>query len=139
MASSCLCSPSSSACLQGCSHSHFLRDVSSLRSSIDVEATDLLTKGDVHEFSNFLVKHQANKYRKAERKLAASGSIASGSGSGATPAAVEGGGGGGGGREKRWELRMGMKRGGVALAGHEENRGYQDDEGAGKRLRGAPW
>lgn len=51
------------------------------RSSIDVEAMDLLAKGDPHEFSNFLVKHQAKKYRKAERKLASSGSM-SGSGGG---------------------------------------------------------
>lgn len=84
------------------------RGVAWFRSSIDVEATDLLTKGDVHEFSNFLVKHQAKKYRKAEKKLAASGSMASGGGGSSTPAAAgEGGGeegegaGGGDGAELR--------------------------------------
>lgn len=76
----------------------FVLRVFLFRSSIDVEATDLLTRGDVHEFSNFLVKHQAKKYRKAERKLAASGSMASGGGGGPIPAAVgEGGGEEGGG------------------------------------------
>ena len=76
----------------------YLPTLYTTRSSIDVEATDLLTKGDVHEFSNFLVKHQAKKYRKAERKLAASGSMASGGGGGPSPAeAGEGGGEEGGG------------------------------------------
>lgn len=103
------------------------------RSSIDVEAMDLLTKGDVHEFSNFLVKHQAKKYRKAERKLAASGSMASGGGIGSTPAAAEeargeerGGVGGGDGAEAR----------GVSASGARRKPGVSTARGRGGDTRG---
>lgn len=60
---------------------HTTTIAASCRSSIETEAADLLSKGDVHELSNFLVKHQAKKYRKAERKLLGSGSIGGGAGS----------------------------------------------------------
>ncbi|CAM9450500.1 unnamed protein product [Ectocarpus sp. 4 AP-2014] len=74
-------------------------DAAEDRSSIETEAADLLSKGDVHEFSNFLVKHQAKKNCKAERKLLGSGSMGGGGGS------LTGGGGGGGGEgeEERWK------------------------------------
>ncbi|CAM9908056.1 unnamed protein product, partial [Scytosiphon promiscuus] len=52
-------------------------DAAEDRSTIEVEATDLLSRGDVHEFSNFLVKHQAKHHRTGERKLAGSGSTRS--------------------------------------------------------------
>eukprot|EP00752_Nemacystus_decipiens_P012297 g10903.t1 len=92
---------------------------------IDMKAAELLAKGDAHEFSNFLVNHQVKKYRKAEGKVAASGSMAGGDGCGSTPGAVREG---GGEEEEGWEPGEEPKREGLVPAAYGGSREYPRQE-----------